>query len=377
MQHINTTLNKLSDHKPTRCNDYLLSKMENHHIYLRTFLSLTIVFFVSLNSNAQSLGSIEGKILDAKTKESLPGASVYLANTSIGTAANVDGSFLLDKITRGKYDLTVSMLGYKTVSKPMVFNDNSVKNFIIYLNEEAIELNLIEVKAKRVVNNYDLSKFQKYFLGSTQNANRCKIVNGYDLQIINNASWLTASAKKPIEIVNNALGYRVIYVLKEFTLNKTNNMLRMSGVPRFENLVPENDKQQRRWTRERDRAYYGSVEHFIRSLKKRELKKNRFTLTNWDGIEINEQKLLLPNQDSVISYRGKIKVIFSGEFSEVYNKQQKFQESYIDFTGRNVTIYSNGKFEPFEDALLQEYFGWSSGVAELMPLGYQPISRLK
>jgi hypothetical protein len=268
------------------------------------------------------------------------------------------------------------MLGYKTFSKPIVINGNSVKNFIIYLNEEAIELNLVEVKAKRDFNNYDFSKFQKFFLGSTQNANRCKIVNVHDLQITNNASSLTANAKKPIEILNYALGYRIIYVLKEFVLNKTKNTLWMSGVPRFENLVPENEKQQRRWTRERDRAYYGSVEHFIRSLKNRELKKNRFTLTNWDGLEINEQKLLLPNQDSVISYRGKIRVIFSGELAEPSFKRG-FQESTIDFIGRNVTIYSNGKYDPFEDVLLFEYFGWSSGVAELMPLGYQPASRLK
>jgi len=350
--------------------------MGNHRHSLRVFFSLSLYFFTLFHSNAQSLGSIEGKIVDAKTKESLPGASVYLANTSIGTAAGNDGSFLLDKITNGKYNLTVSMLGYKTFSKPIVFNDNSVKNFIIYLNEEAIELNLVEVKAKRDFNNYDFSKFQKFFLGSTQNANRCKIVNFHDLQITNNASLLTASAKKPIEILNYALGYRIIYVLKEFVLNKTKNTLWMSGVPRFENLVPENEKQQRRWTRERDRAYYGSVEHFIRSLKSRELKKNRFTLTNWDGLEINEQKLLLPNQDSVISYRGKIRVIFSGELAEPSYKRG-FQESTIDFTGRNVTIYSNGKYDPFEDVLLFEYFGWSSCVAELMPLGYQPASRLK
>src|SRR5258706_10027325 len=100
-----------------------------YRVALAVFTSL----FIFSNSFPQNLASIEGRVVDANTKETLPGAAVYLANTAIGVAADKEGAFLLDRITNGKYDLTVSMLGYKVFTKPMVLDGNSIKDFVIYL----------------------------------------------------------------------------------------------------------------------------------------------------------------------------------------------------------------------------------------------------
>src|SRR5579871_4536198 len=99
---------------------------------MRIFLlTSTLILILTSYTKAQTLYSISGKILDSKTKESLPGASVYLAQTTIGVSANTDGTFLLDKIPNGKYDLTVSMLGYKLFSRPVNINGNSIKDLTI------------------------------------------------------------------------------------------------------------------------------------------------------------------------------------------------------------------------------------------------------
>ncbi len=100
----------------------------------------------------QSQNSIEGIIKDSKTNEPLPGATVYLANTTHGTSASETGIFLLTQITPGKYDLVVSMVGYKHFLKPILINTQTIKDFTVYLEEEVKQLDAIEVKAKRKIN---------------------------------------------------------------------------------------------------------------------------------------------------------------------------------------------------------------------------------
>jgi len=110
-------------------------------------------FFVSTftvpNSLSQNLGSISGQVFDAKTKEYLPGATVYLANTSIGMMANNDGSFLLNGIHPGKYSLTASMIGYTLFSKPIVLDGNAIAGLTIFLEPKVEELKSVEITAKR------------------------------------------------------------------------------------------------------------------------------------------------------------------------------------------------------------------------------------
>ena len=111
----------------------------------RIILLLLICAFTIQSSFSQNLGSISGKVLDAKTKESLPGATVYLANTAIGIIANTDGSFSLNAIHPGKYNLTVSMIGYKLLSKSVVLDGNSITGLIILLEPKVEELSLIHI----------------------------------------------------------------------------------------------------------------------------------------------------------------------------------------------------------------------------------------
>ena len=73
-----------------------------------TSLLLSVLFFGA--SYAQS--SITGKLVDAETNETLIGASVYLEGTDHGTVSDLDGTFLLENVEAGTYNVIISYTGF-------------------------------------------------------------------------------------------------------------------------------------------------------------------------------------------------------------------------------------------------------------------------
>ncbi len=66
------------------------------------------------SSMAQRLTTVSGRVLDAKTGESLPYANVVVQETGQGSASNVDGYFALVGLAEGEYVLRVTYLGFRS-----------------------------------------------------------------------------------------------------------------------------------------------------------------------------------------------------------------------------------------------------------------------
>ena len=64
---------------------------------------------------SQTTGKISGSVTDRINVEPLPGANIYLENTSFGTASDANGNFTIINIPPGKYTLKADMIGYKSV----------------------------------------------------------------------------------------------------------------------------------------------------------------------------------------------------------------------------------------------------------------------
>jgi len=75
-------------------------------------LTIIAVFFAITSTVAQNM--IKGKITDASTSETLPGASVMVKGTTLGTVADYNGEFKLSINESGKITLQVSYIGYET-----------------------------------------------------------------------------------------------------------------------------------------------------------------------------------------------------------------------------------------------------------------------
>ena len=63
---------------------------------------------------AQVTGSVAGRIIDADTKQPLPGATVQIRGLSLGAAARLDGRFTVERVPEGLHVLEVKYLGYRT-----------------------------------------------------------------------------------------------------------------------------------------------------------------------------------------------------------------------------------------------------------------------
>ena len=79
----------------------------------------TLPFFLALlaiSASAQptpETGQIVGVVTDAETGEPLIAASVWLVDTTVGAAADLDGAFRIDDVSPGLYTLRATYVGYE------------------------------------------------------------------------------------------------------------------------------------------------------------------------------------------------------------------------------------------------------------------------
>ncbi len=107
-----------------------------------------IFAFELLNTQAQSLITITGKITDINNSP-LIGANIIVNNNSIITATNSKGIFIITDANKGKNNITVKYVGYKTFSKNYyVTNDTTLH---IMLQFDVLELSEISVKDKMLI----------------------------------------------------------------------------------------------------------------------------------------------------------------------------------------------------------------------------------
>lgn len=102
-------------------------------VILITMMCLSALMF------AQNPGEIKGKIIDAKTKELLTGATIYVdyMGEKIATFADKDGRFTIKPLNPGTYNVYVVFLGYDTVFYPNIKVNSDKMTFLedTYLEE--------------------------------------------------------------------------------------------------------------------------------------------------------------------------------------------------------------------------------------------------
>jgi iron complex outermembrane receptor protein len=75
-------------------------------------------------------GTIEGIVVDSKSKQPIPGVNIIKANSAAGTQTDFDGKFKLNKLNKGD-KIVFSFIGY-------------VSQTIIYANQQSLNVNLAE-----------------------------------------------------------------------------------------------------------------------------------------------------------------------------------------------------------------------------------------
>lgn len=390
------------------------------------FLCLAVI------SSAAAQNSVIGRVIDSLSREPVPFANVYFAGTTFGVTTTEDGRFELKGFTSGKYDLTASFVGYYPAQRSLAF-ENTKHEITLVLLEKATQLDEVVIRPDNRTRPFNLVTFRSTFLGTERNAVLTKIKNedDIDFDFEDRTRVFTAFSRKPIEVVNDALGYKIIYDLQVFEINYETQMQRYLGTPRFENL---NDKIKGRWKRERERAYYGSMIHFVHLLKAgsmadefevyeffRKLNPNRPSaevlkekIKYWGLNQLNENgviktktgprdsldyylslqrlpelvdsigrrltdniKVLMDTDRNRVNYVGMLYVVYKKEAEEENFALQERrralgqQTSIIHFM-QPVNIYENGYYEDTRSIFFEGYLAWAEKLASLLPLGYKP-----
>ncbi|MEO9967803.1 MAG: TonB-dependent receptor [Reichenbachiella sp.] len=89
--------------------------------------------------------SVSGLVEDESSGEALIGATVYIKNIETGLATNGYG-FYAFTLPKGKYDLLVSFIGYKTISYTIELNKDFQFNFQLIENSKKLDNVTVEEK---------------------------------------------------------------------------------------------------------------------------------------------------------------------------------------------------------------------------------------
>ncbi|WP_088323833.1 carboxypeptidase-like regulatory domain-containing protein [Polaribacter tangerinus] len=320
-------------------------------------LLLIWVLFVHCNLCAQII--ISGTVYEKSGP--LEGAAVYFNNTKIGTTTTNDGSFKIPT-KKGNFELIVSFLGYKKVVYPI--NTETYKEPLVIVLEET-QNTLDEIIIKKTIYDdawkYNLATFKREFIGATEFAKDCHILNPKVLHFNYDAknNILTAIARKPLKIKNKSLGYEVIFELEEFTIH--NNRVTYLGYSRYKNLKGGKRKQ-RKWKKNRQNAYNGSYNHFYQTLLRKNTYEEGFLVHLFKRVpnperpseqEIKRARELIKLQNKRILFSSKIEnpktaldsalyILNKVQFPKFVDKIHKTKAPITDFTFiKNGLTYIN------------------------------------
>ncbi|WJS96888.1 TonB-dependent receptor [Flavobacterium johnsoniae] len=120
-----------------------------------TFFLFILTIFTSF---AQEKFTLSGTISDSKNNETLIGVNIYIPSLKIGTTTNEYGFYSLSA-SKGEYEIEISYVGYKTIQKNIILNQNTKSNFSISESdaEELQEVVITDNKGKINIKSPEMS----------------------------------------------------------------------------------------------------------------------------------------------------------------------------------------------------------------------------
>jgi hypothetical protein len=244
---------------------------------LNDLLSTQNLYFRELNGTIYVLKEefndrkIQGQILDAQTGAPLMFANVWVDNSTLGSATDKQGAFEIENVPNTAVEVVASYVGYKSKSVRVDYKEGDVSGVKIELELDAIALESIQVvgKTRRRLSKEEKRSFKNFkdeFMGRSDNADDCEIINPQilNIEILDSANNYSVTADEILYIENEALGYRIGYLLDEFRF--VNGQKKLVGNAKFEEMEPRSRRQFRRWQEAREAAYRGSLQHFLNAL---------------------------------------------------------------------------------------------------------------
>ena len=364
---------------------------------MKKSISLLTILVLCISAFSQSSSyTITGKVMDDAAKTPMQGASVFAQNTTMGTATDANGNFTL-YLANGGYDLVFTYTGYETITRRISTADAMDKNIVIELKQKEKALEDVVIKASNEVKD-GWEKYGDFFLenfiGKTANSKFCTITNKDALHFYfsKKRNRLKVLATAPIEMENLALGYKLKYTLDSFTHEFGTQAGIYTGYPLFEEMKSQDSLQQATWQINRNKAYKGSMLHFMRSVYYKKLKEEGFEIQFVAKNNDLETAVRLPNFYGALNYNRDDSTQLveitpnQPDVAVLYNKEEpdagyvalnddtpkKFQLSVITIAANeSVAIEQNGYYFDQNDITITGYWTWDK-MGDMLPYDYVP-----
>jgi hypothetical protein len=305
---------------------------------MKKFISL--ILFISINAVAYNQ-IIGGTIYDKESKSIIDFASIYFNGTFVGTNSDKNGHFELEIAGNESKPLTISALGYYSVTFTEV---SPRKPLLVYLTPKTFELKEVVVSAKSLIRARKryLELFRSEFLGSTENSLNCEIINENDITFNYGSckDTLKAFASKPIVIYNNSLGYKITYYLDNFEYCLNDRSLFFTGNIIFNEDLAKDETKKQLFEERRKSTFLGSRTHFFRVLWLNELNSTGYKVQTVYGQNLSYNSIVIQgiNGKRFLKFPEKLCIIYSPNKSKTYInflKDQVFFDAsgYSDLMG--------------------------------------------
>ena len=344
---------------------------------------------------------ISGCVSDAETGETIPGASVFIANTTEGTTTDIDGNYRLEIQGVGNYQLVISHVGYKPVFRNIEHGKDSYETDVAL---ETRQLDEVVVVANVKFRSRDIDLFWRTILGKSPSKKTIYATNPEAAYFYYNSETriLKVTCHTPLQIVNNETGYQIKYVLNYFTHDYNYDISSWEGQCMYSEFEPENYRQKNIWEENREKVYRVSITKFVKSLYNSALSTDGFLLTYLgNSPSMNEpiRKLSLPNANNLLSidsinhckifhlptdsivalicFGKQVTGTDLGNVRFAQNGKTKwatlgFYRNLISIPGEPVRIYPDGTFENTLDLTPTFHSNSLTGLDMALPLEYNP-----
>ena len=123
--------------------------LKRNKMKLKLQICFILLLTLSFSGLAQQrLAEISGTVTDAKTGETIPGATIQLLGTTLGAISDGNGFFRIPNIPPQTYNVQASFVGYETVVKyGIVVRSGGTPDLIFRLKEAVSELEEVVVTA--------------------------------------------------------------------------------------------------------------------------------------------------------------------------------------------------------------------------------------
>jgi CarboxypepD_reg-like domain len=380
--------------------------------------------------------NISGKVVQEKTLEPIAGASIFISNSTKGTVSKADGSFELTDVPAGNHELVISFVGHHTLVHAYTAAQLPLK-LQIQLKPKVTELATVIVEPDEADGWRRWGKFfTENFIGTSDDAFDCKLKNPEVLRFrfSKKKNTLTVVADEPLIIENRSLGYKLQYQLEEFHYDFSGRFLLYLGYTLFEDLPSDREKIKKRWAGNRLRAYYGSIQHFMKSLYNNQLAEQGYEvrrLIKTPNLEKQRVRALYKARLQEQREKGGVVVMNMGDSSDYYSnilsqpdefetmlphvlaadslvtnpggtERLLFFQDHLHITYKKepeevnyvrafmmvrgshhqrstvflpnehpITIDSNGNHSPLLEIISYGYWSWSEKIASMLPLDYE------